>query len=75
MARTTTDTPATDPEASEPGPGSSYLAAIAEDYAQFVAAGPIHVGGALAFVAGMPVPASHPFREQWVADGLVVPAI
>jgi hypothetical protein len=48
-----------------------YLEAIAHNYAQYVATGPIYFGNALAFNADDPVPADYPTIKQLLADGMV----
>jgi hypothetical protein len=80
----TLDTPAPPPAAAEapyaepdtaPAPGLEDLVGRAQhEYGRFVAAQNITVDGALAFVAGSPVPRSHlaqPKFASWVADGVV----
>lgn len=55
---------------SEPASGS-YVAAIQEEYGQFVATHLLLVGGVPAFAEGSPVNASHPMVPVWLADGSI----
>jgi hypothetical protein len=72
---TTTAAPVVEEAIEAPaGAAESYVAAIRAEYSQYVAVGPLHVDGVLAFAAGSPVPASHPQRPVWEADGSVRPA-
>lgn len=49
----------------------SFVAAIAREYGQYVATGPVMFGGALAFVKGSAVPAGHPCVPMWLTDGSI----
>ncbi len=48
-------------------------AALGDEYGQYVAAGPIYIGGARAFNEGDPVPASHVERGVVEADQVSKP--
>jgi hypothetical protein len=50
---------------------ADYVAAVALEYGQYRAKYLLHVGGAPAFAAGAPVPASHPMVDGWLADGSI----
>lgn len=50
---------------------AAYEAAIAADYAQYVAVADVPWGNVLAFTAGDPVNADHPALQGWLAAGLV----
>ena len=79
MADKTTETVAVETEApvveeaveAPPTGAQSYAAAVRAEYSQYVAAGPLHVDGVLAFAAGSPVPAGHPQVPTWLADGSI----